>query len=297
MKKFSDYQICGTLAMLTIALCWCWVAWVPLANYQQQLDEANLLMERSLVLVKEQAKELDHETVKDVKKNGNSSEGLERIERGKLLRKRTQEVIDQIEQLKQTIKKKQDVYQVMVNQSNAPRIDKLTKEHIQWLNHEYRDLDIPKFEFIRGTREFISAKHHFSHATSSAAMAWLNQRALAVRYFEQQIARKLLGVSMPLCKWFSKIDVKGFAQTKQIQVGNEYTADMFISNSAGKTRPRMTSYGQPIAVRDWMGEVNIPTQKFGKFYWSGNITYKDIHTKKDSTVTFHQFYQVIPQNK
>lgn len=298
MKKYSDYQVYGALAMLTVALCWCWVAWVPLNNYQQQLEEANLLMERSLAMVKERAKELDDETVKDVKKNGNSEEGLERIERGKLLRKRTQAVIDQIEQLKQAIKTNQQAYRVMVEQGNALRIDQLTQGHIQWLNHEYRDLDILKFKFIRGSRAFISTKHHFSHATSSAAIAWLNQRALAVRRYEHKVARKLLGASMPGCYWFiNSYDPIVFPKYKQIQVGDEYTADLFISKSAGRHRPRMTSYGQPIAVNDWMGEVVIPAQKLGKFYWSGTITYKDIRTKKDSTITFHQFYQVVPQNK
>jgi hypothetical protein len=264
MKKFSDYQIYGTLAIFTIALCWCWVAWVPLANYHQQLEEANLWMEHSLALVKERAKKLDDETVKDVKRNGNSSEGLERIERGKLLRKRTQAVIDQIEQLKQAIKTNQQAYQVMVEQGNALRIEQLTQAHIQWLNYEYRDLDIPKFKFIRGTREFISAKHHFSHTTSSAAIAWLNQRALAVRHFEHQVARKLLGAFSLSCSWFiNSYDLMVFPKYKQIQVGDEYTADMFMKKSAGRLHPRMTSYGQPIAVRDWMGEVYIPTQKLG----------------------------------
>lgn len=298
MKKYSDYQIYGALAMLTIALCWCWVAWVPLNNYQQQLEEGNLLMERSLAMVKERAKELDDEAIKDVKKNGNSEEGLERLDRGKLLRKRTQAVIDQIEQLKQGIKTNQKAYWVMVEQGNALKIDQLTQEHIQWLNHEYRDLDISKFKLNRSTREFISAKRHFSHATSTGAIAWLNQRALAVRHFEHRIARKLLGAFSFSCNWFTNsYDPMVFPKYKQIQVGDEYNADLFMSKAVSKSRPRMTSYGQPIAVADGMSTVDIPTQKSGKFYWSGTITYYDTHTKKDSTVTFHQFYQVIPQNK
>jgi hypothetical protein len=59
----------------------------------------------------------------------------------------------------------------------------------------------------------------------------------------------------------------------------------------------MYSYGQPIAVQNDAGKVEIPTSKTGKFYWSGTITYRDIYQQKERTVQLKQAYEVLPQDK
>lgn len=289
MRKFSDYQIYETLALVTIVACWGSMWWIPSSNYTLQFAVSNTSMEQGLVFEKNKVEKGKQQFIVEVYKDGNTRADLATIKRDEQLMRKTNQVMAKIDSLKNHLKKHQDVYGLMIKQGKANQFNQWLNTYTQWITNEFKDLDIPTIE-LRGSKNNIE---HFRQATAIGAISFLTTKQVDIRYIESEVARKLRITTRLSCSWLFP-NVQAVAQAKQIQIGNTYTADLFISNWFRIVRPRMTSQGQAIPVKENKANIRIVTQQSGKFYWTGKITHETLEAK-DTTIIHQTPYDVLPK--
>ena len=235
----------------------------------------------------------------DVKKNGNSREGLDRIKRAELLKKKTAEILGEIDKIKQTLinkagdgldpkthtvknpKEEGKVGEIMIGASKDGEGYKLKKKldgYVSWLGTEFKDLQLPKFEKIaegnennplyagdpvQSGKDFPEA--NFGHTPVVAALAVLTQKQSVLLRYESEVLKKLGAGDLTADLKFDKVEAGVSVEAKTVAPGDEYVASLFISASASKANPRMTYNGSPITVKDGKGEVRFKVRDPGSY--------------------------------
>ncbi|OJJ17892.1 hypothetical protein BKI52_28965 [marine bacterium AO1-C] len=310
MKWNTAYHVYEIIALLLIALSW-W-SWVTDSGHYEtsHWQALNNRLEYGLALARTQADKADTTLRKEVKKTGNSREGLARIKRMELLRKRTNEVMADLHNTIQHLKiMPEDGYRQandwMVKEGAANRTKQILDYYVDWLASEFNDLSLPKFEKIAEGNQENSlyyereadkdfTHNYFDNTSPEEAIAILTQKQLIIKRYEAEVLKRLGGGCCFCGSWkFNRIDTKTFAPVNTIQVGDEYTADMFIQSSASKANPRMSINQTPLMVKDGQADVAFKAQTIGKQFWEGKITLKI--RGRDSTFIHRVPFEVLPK--
>ncbi|OJJ20973.1 hypothetical protein BKI52_10380 [marine bacterium AO1-C] len=147
----------------------------------------------------------------DVKKQGNSSEGIKRIERAETLKKRTNEVEAEIDKLKSTLVKEagagfdlktkmpkdpQNTAKVKeIMRANLPKLTKALDGYVEFLSKEYKDLSLPRFILLTQGIVYPKKKSFYEvfyeNATVLEALSSLTVHQLTIRRYEAEVLKKL----------------------------------------------------------------------------------------------------------
>jgi len=259
----------------------------------------NSALEHSLANAKDASDNALKALKADVKKQGNSREGLDRIKRAELLKKRTAEMLGDIEKIKSKLindagdgldpkthtvknpKEEGKVGEIMIGATKDGEGYKLKKKldsYVKWLGTEFKDLTLPKFDPIaegnannplyaadpvQKGKDFSEA--NFGHTPVVAALAVLTQKQSVVLRYESEVLKKLGAGDISADLKFDKVEAGVSVEANTVAPGDEYVASLFISASASKANPRMTYNGSPISVKDGKGEVRFKVRDPGSY--------------------------------
>lgn len=265
--------------------------------YTQKVQELNQLLEAQQPHQQATENEIIKAIKAEVRKNGNSREGQERIKRAELLRERMAWAIDTLQLLKNQLSKYSPTATAPVrrlfwhNESGeklAIKMDKL----IIWLSAEFKDLALPKFskliqrEFVLKAgpdHKFKFAQLHFAYGSVASTIGLFTYWQNTLLLYEYEVLKKLVADDItPYCG-FTKVGVGVSTQSDIIKLGETYEAKMFITNNASRANPRATYNGVPINVIDGNAEVRFKARAIPDsvradkitYYWEGGITFKN----------------------
>lgn len=311
-----------TLALLLSAGGWYYTCYLPSTSLIEKFILVNNALEYSLSNLQKDSDQALQGLKTDVKKSGNTREGIENIKRAELLKKRTMEMLGDIEKIKQKLikeggkgldpkthtvkrpKAKLPVSRLMVGfvgQSNGEGylLEKKLNTYSSWLNQEYKDLlhvPIPSLTKVKGVKKpqnFV--RHNFWQKPVVLALAKLTQ--LQHQLHEGQ-SKVLFGLHSKISKIddikFDKIYAGVSAKTNVLTPGDTYQATMVMAAYPGKLNPHMTVNGKPVEVKEGVGKVHFKTTyPLGKKIWKGTITFK--MGGRDTTFHIQKEYIVIPR--
>lgn len=249
----------------------------------------------------------------DVKLNGNSREGLDRIKRTQLLQSKTAQLCDSIDYWQSLVPNGSSdvqIRQVLLGKEGKKLLSALD-DHVQWLDSEFKDLYLPKLarfsqpRFQRTVKTTNSIDEflffHFSNASISVVQTWFAQTRLQIFTYAQQILRKLGKGDLSAGMYFPRIWAIVTENSPIIKLGEIYHAELCIADIASKARPRMTLNSTPIAVLDGMADVSIQVAPIADSvpahidkvtrYWQGSITFKS--KGRDTTLYVKKPYTVL----
>ena len=171
------------------------------------------VMKNDLILAKTERDERLRWLKTTVKKEGMTKEGLEQVKRAELLKKRTSLVTDLLDNLQDIISKEagggldpktqlpktpqntKEVERIMTD--NHAKLVKALDDYTVYLNREYKDLELPRFErFTKGInypKKMSDYEVFYKGTTVSEALASLISRQLVVLRFESEVLKKLGG--------------------------------------------------------------------------------------------------------
>ena len=144
---------------------------------------------------------------KEVKKNGNSREGRERIKRAEELNKKSVEMLGDLDKLKShlvrkagqgldsktyTVKKPMDKSRTAaIMKTEAPKFSKKLNKYSQWLNDEFKDLGMYKFNALGdGLADQSFYQSYFKEATVLEALLTLTRYQAVVLRYEASVLKK-----------------------------------------------------------------------------------------------------------
>lgn len=262
----------------------------------------NSALEHSLINAQKSSDQALEALKKDVKKNGNSPEGRDRIKRAELLKKRTAGIIGDVEKIKQKLitdagdgldkkthtvknpKEEGKVGEIMIGghegsgDGEGYKLKKKLDKFVSWLGTEFKDLDLPKFEKlaegnekkalyasdpIQKNKDFAEA--NFGHTPVVAALAVLTQKQSEILRYQSEVLKKLGAGDLTADIKFDRVEAGVSVDAKTVAPGDEYKASLFIAASASKAKPRMTLNGSPIAVKEGKGEVSFKVRDPGSY--------------------------------
>lgn len=319
MNWNRTYKIYEVIALLIIVLVWAMLLFGS-QDYATHFKALQVTQEYSLTKANQRAKKDLHNLRKEVKNWGNSLEGLERIKRTELLMKRTRQIVNYLEKLKARLYQGQTVQNLMFTQGNGMQVNKKMAQHFHWVGYEFRDLNISiidyrsntttepvSFEHLMPHRKFIEkpkewkklAQKHFSHASTQGATAFLALWQYNLKMQEQIILKKM-GASDISSNLHPDIAGGVFVvqPLRQIEVGDELTAEMVIENFYGVSRanPRFLANNIPVVINAGKGEVQFIPQAIGKQYWEARFIIKS--RGRDSSIIKHiPFVVLAPEKK
>ncbi|HAS40105.1 MAG TPA: hypothetical protein DCS93_06475 [Microscillaceae bacterium] len=309
MKWNTLYHSYEGVAMLIIVTCWWLVVTNRMINNEPHWQSFNGVIERGVANAQVASHKADSALKVDIRKQGNSREGLERIKRAALLQKRTNEVVTFLENTKNYLKQmlvedRKETSSWMITQGKAYQVKKKLDKYVEWLAKEHKDLTLPKFDKIaegnegnalyfawENNRDF--AHTYFAYASPNEAETVLSLKQSIVKRYESYVLRKLGAGDLSSCCICYRIGAGLSVPVHTIQVGQEYTADMFIEISASRANPRMSINQTPLMVKDGHAEVTFQTQGVGKQFWEGKITVR--YNGKDSTIVHRVPIEVLPK--
>ncbi|OJJ17893.1 hypothetical protein BKI52_28970 [marine bacterium AO1-C] len=301
MKWNTIYRIYEGLAVVITLGCWWLYITTQIIDSEVHWQSFNSAVERYVNKACKASVDADSMLKADVRKNGNSREGIERIKRAALLQERTNEVMKALETTKNHLKAmpagaRRKASNWMVSQGEAHRVKEWLDKYVTWLSEEFKDLTLPKFEKIaEGDEEnaLYFAHNYFAYTSPAEAVTVLSHKQSIVKRYESEVLKKLGAGDITgsfVCYWLRP---GVFASTKIIQVGEEYNADMFIEISASRANPRMSINQTPVMVRDGQGQVVFRAQGVGKQFWEGKIRARVYG--KDSTFVHRVPLEVLPK--
>lgn len=300
MKWNTAYHIYEAGAILVIILSW-WL-WATDQNINQGIHWQSFdgVMERSLTRGQVASQKAVKDLREDVRKNGNSREGLARIERALVLQKRTQKIIATLDKAKKRLNTMPSgayckVSNWLIAQGEAHRIKKKLDQHVNWLNWEHRDLVEPFEKFAKGNpagnQDF--AHYYFEYASPAEASLILSFKQVIIRRYEAQLLKKLGAGDLSSGCSINWVEAGVWAPTDIIQAGDTYTADLFISTGARVRDLKMQINQTPLMIQDGQGRVAFQTQGVGRQFWEAKVIWR--LAGRDTTVTQRVPLEVLPK--
>ncbi|HAS40181.1 MAG TPA: hypothetical protein DCS93_06855 [Microscillaceae bacterium] len=184
----------------------------------------------------------------DVKKQGNSREGLERIKRSEQLKQRTAALLGEIEKVKDILVKnagggldpkthmpKQPLNTNKVRQimkKEAPVLSKRLNAFTLFITVEFKDLTLPRFDNLGdGIDGYTFYETFFKGANLVEALSALTQReAVALRY-ESEVMKKMGAGDLSADLKFDKLDpIKQFFGEVKVDIEQEKYAKTYSSH-------------------------------------------------------------------
>lgn len=204
MNKFKQYSqtllFCGLL--LGIAACQ--------SSQTKAIRQYQILssFEHLLIDAKKSSDQALQSLKKDVKKNGNSREGLERIKRAELLKKKSMTLLGSLSKIKQQLIDKagqgldekthrpKDPLNVRTTQrlmrKSADTLSQQLEYYVDWLSDEFKDLDLPKFEPLgKGYGELSFYQTFFANANLGETLCILTNKQSEVLRYQAEVLKKL----------------------------------------------------------------------------------------------------------
>jgi hypothetical protein len=211
----------------------------------------------------------------EVRKNGNSREGQERIRRSELLSKKTKEIYKKIEQWRQ-------------HKQNFAPLQVAVKHYQEWIIDEFRDLDIAPIDTIQPLVKSLDVG-----STAIANQLLINNQKLDIYKWQAMVLRKLgagdLTQAIKCCFGCQYVDA--VPKATKVQVGEDYEADMYFGEHGFLRYPRFYINDQPIAISEGKSKIIFRTQNTGKQYWEAKLKFQT-YPRKDTTIVRKVYYEV-----
>lgn len=259
---------------------------------------------------------------KAVRRNGNYREGLEQIRRADLLHQKTLQARDSLQYWKKLLQhdttlSTTSVRRLLWKNRQAEKLLKQLNTHVDWLNSEFKDLNLPKFDLLTRLPHLPKAtpydqqqylQLHFAKANSQPVIALFTQQQSQLAQYEYRVLEKLIqsDLSTSTYCWGCDRPIIGITTKSNIvKVGELYEAYLYINSQVGKANPRMTLNGSPISTNNGQGMFSIRAENLPDSiplnidqitrYWKGSITFKD--RGRDTTLRIQMSYTVVRKEK
>ncbi|OJJ17896.1 hypothetical protein BKI52_28985 [marine bacterium AO1-C] len=314
MKWNAVYHIYEKGALLLIGMCWLAFLYPKTSTQASHWQSFNYTLETCAIDAYTAARDIVIDLREDVRKQGSSREGVERIKQAELLISKTDYIFARLEEAKRYLQQSDPAEQAtterfMVHSGVAYQLKDKLDNYTQWLANEFRDLGLPKFAplaegnkknplyyALEPDKDF--AHNYFESTSAAEAVALITQKQNQVKHYEMKVLKKLYPWSPGS---FCCIDmfvqpVLGEAKTI-ILVGEEYTTDMFIGQSTRLMHPQVTVNGKPTEIKDGQVEINFKTKRIGKQFWQAEILYRleRVFKNKYKTITRKVPFEVLPK--
>lgn len=322
-RRFIRFSIVTAVMVLSVST-WYYARFRPSTSLIDKFIFINSALEHSLANMKGSSDNTLKTIKVNVKKSGNSRKGLEMIKRSEILKKRTAELLGEVDRIKQklineagqgldpkthTVKYPKDqlrTYRVMLGlpgtrSGEGYKLEKKLNTYSQWINQTYKDLlkkplaPLTKVGGVEDTKNFV--RHNFRQKPIVLVLAKLTQVQHQILEDESKV---LAGIeyNLPLEEElkFDKIYTGISAERSVLRSGEVYRASMAIAAYPSRTKARMTVNGKPIKVEDGIGKVRFKTTyPLGRKIWRGSITFKN--RGRDTTFKIEKEYFVVPRMK
>lgn len=219
----------------------------------------------------------------DVRKQGNSREGKERIKRAEELNKRINLVQQKINKIRNDRSRNNFVgeFDVVL----------LVNEQLLWINQEFKDLELPYFEQLK----YPVSTNYFSFTSpeSIKTSLWLYQ--LRLERYKRKVLRKLGAYDIAYyggCGFYSGDMV--INQAYVVQVGDEYTADMFHTGWRRIYDVNFYVDNQNVETAH-RGRIEFKTEGSGQKYLDCIFSYRKKYRGRTYNIKKKIPYTVIPK--
>lgn len=268
--KWNSYII---WVLLTVVTYWWAISAANQEKYIPHWQAINQTMENSLRFAKHASLHTDTLLQLEVKQSGHSHEGQERIQRAKALQACTDSLMANIEMIKNHLKEMPanalaDTQQYLIRDSVAYSVKKALDTYVKWLAKEFKDLDIPKFEPIAEVnkeKDIDFAHTYFEQTTIIGAISILTQKQTVVKRYEAEVLKKLSTKDWS-CLFYNdwSTPVAGItAPTQVVQIGEVYTAHLFLAIAPTRIRHQVFLNGQPLEPGKEHTKFTFKVQKKG----------------------------------
>jgi len=323
LRRFIRFAIVTTVMLLSVST-WYYTRFRPSTALIDKFVMINAAIEHSLANLKDNSDNSLKMLKVSVKKNGNTREGLNMIKRAESLKKRTAEMLGDIEKIKSrlindagdgldpkthTVKRPKDqfyTYREMIGLPGGTKgmaygLEAKLKAYNAWVNAEYKDIlknqlaPLTKVGGAKDPKDFV--RHNFRRKPIVLVLAKLSQLQHQVLEDESQVLNQMQ-ILIPFDQdlKFDRIYTGVSAERSVLRSGDTYHATMAIAAYPSKTKARMTVNGKPIKVEEGIGKVRFKTTyPLGKKIWKGSITFKN--RGRDTTFRIEKEYIVVPRMK
>ncbi|TAF67683.1 MAG: gliding motility protein GldM [Cytophagales bacterium] len=264
---------------------------------------------------------------KQVAKEGNAREGLERVKRAKELRAKTEALIKKMEAIKQELitagdgpghgghgvknpKEETKVEVLMVGPEGSKSgkgytLEKDLNDYVKYLNTQFKDMGITNLsplaignenkayyadDAVQRNKDFAQAS--FQSTPVVAALAIVTQLENEVLKYEQEVLKKLGAGDFGRELKFDKIEAVVAVESSVLAPGDEFKAKLYLSAAASNAKMQMFFNGAAVQMKEGVGVV---TQRVaggaGEVPWEGKIIFNN--RGKDTTFVVKGKYKVI----
>jgi len=126
----------------------------------------------------------------------------------------------------------------------------------------------------------------------TAAITALTKIQADMRNSEAEAIKKILGDVDKAVINLDKFDAVAIAPTSYVLVGQQYTADVFLTASDSKSNPEVSVGGTQLKVMDGKGKYTVTASREGEFKWSGTVKVKMANGEMKEYKTKEQTYTV-----
>lgn len=244
-------------------------------RYDVQLGELNTVIQQSWQRGQQKVSEDMANLKVEVRQNGNSREGRERIKLAKLLLKKTTAITNKLEQWH--------------TQSFAP-VQAALQQYKQWLKTEFKYIDLAPID----TAQTLDASFDLGKASTIASKALIGEKKLHIQRLQAMILRQLgAGDYIDYCHLCGYFKVNVVPQLQQVQVGNYYQAEVPIQSiTISYTKPRFSVGNTPIPVNAGKSDIVFKPQGTGTQYWEAKFRF--LSRGKDTAIVHKVYYKVLP---
>jgi len=126
----------------------------------------------------------------------------------------------------------------------------------------------------------------------TAALTALTKIQADMRNTEADAIKKILGEVDKAVINLDRFDAVAVAPTSYILVGQQYTADVFLTASDSKANPEVSVGGQSLKIVDGKGLYTVSASREGEFKWVGTVKVKQADGTMKEYKTKEQVYTV-----
>lgn len=126
----------------------------------------------------------------------------------------------------------------------------------------------------------------------TAALTALTKIQADMRNSEADAIKKILGEVDKAVINLDRFDAVAVAPTSYILVGQQYTADVFLTASDSKANPEVSVGGQSLKIVDGKGLYTVSASREGEFKWVGTVKVKQADGTMKEYKTKEQVYTV-----
>lgn len=126
----------------------------------------------------------------------------------------------------------------------------------------------------------------------TAAITALTKIQADMRNSEAEAVKRILGEVDKAVINLDKFDAVAIAPSSYILVGQQYTADVFLTASDSKSNPEVSVGGATLKVVDGKGQYVVTASREGEFKWSGTVKVKMADGQIKEYKTKEQTYTV-----